>query len=80
MCLNPFFEVQVSVYRKFITFGIFLTRCKFTQFIYFWKTALHVSGGISTHHQEHTQLYLQYLVHVKPLLLLSVIVEELEMV
>jgi len=29
--------------------------------VYFWKTALHVSGGISTHHQEHTQLYLQYL-------------------
>ena len=38
--------------------------------VYFiWKTALHVSGGISTHHQEHTQLYLQYLIHVKPLLL-----------
>ena len=37
--------------------------------IYFWKTALHVSGGTSTHHQEHTQLYLQYLVLVKPLLL-----------
>jgi hypothetical protein len=35
-----------------------------TQFIYFWKTALHISGGISTHHQEHTQLYLQYLVLV----------------
>ena len=25
------------------------------------ETALHVSGGISTHHQEHTQLYLQHL-------------------
>jgi len=37
--------------------------------IYFWKTAVHVSGGISTHHQEHTHLYLQYLVLVKPLLL-----------
>ena len=36
-----------------------------TQFIYFWKTALRGSGGISTHHQEHTQLYLQYLVLVK---------------
>ena len=32
---------------------VFPTRCKFTQFIYFWKTALHVSGGIFTHHQEH---------------------------
>ena len=33
-------------------------------FIFFWKTALRVSGGISTHHQEHTQLYLQYMVRV----------------
>ena len=33
------------------------------------ETALHVSGGISTHHQERIQLYLQHLVLVKPLLL-----------
>ena len=35
------------------------------------ETALHtrISGGISTHHQEHTLLYLQYLVFVNPLLL-----------
>ena len=45
---------------KYIPFGIFPTRCNITQFIYFWKTSLH----ISTHHQEHTQLYLQYLVLV----------------
>ena len=43
------------------------------------ETALHVSGGISTHHQEHTQLYLQHLVLVKPLLLPAAIVEELEL-
>ena len=42
-------------------------------------TALHVSGGISTHHQEHAQLYLQHLVLVKPLLLPATIVEELEL-
>ena len=30
----------------------------------FLETALHVSGGISTHHQEHTQLYLQHLAQV----------------
>ena len=35
----------------------------------FVETALHVSGGTSTHHQEHTQLHLQHLVHVKLLLL-----------
>jgi len=57
------------VNRKYILFDIFPTRCNVIQFIYFWKTALHVSSGISTLHQEHTQLYLQYLVIVKPLLL-----------
>ena len=31
--------------------------------------ALHFSGGTSTHHQEHTQIYLRHLVLVKPLLL-----------
>ena len=33
------------------------------------ETDLHVSGGTSTHHQEHIQLYLQHLVFVTPLLL-----------
>ena len=42
------------------------------------ETALHVSVGISTHHQEHIQLYLQHLVFVMPLLLSAAIVEELE--
>jgi hypothetical protein len=42
------------------------------------ETALHVSGGTSTHHQERKQLYLQNLVFVTPLLLSDAIVEELE--
>jgi len=33
------------------------------------QTALHVSGGISTHHQELISLYLQYLALMTPLLL-----------
>jgi hypothetical protein len=33
------------------------------------ETALHVSGGTSTHHQERKQLYLQHMVLVTPLLL-----------
>ena len=33
------------------------------------ETALHVSGGTSTHHQERIQLCLQHLVFVTPLLL-----------
>jgi hypothetical protein len=43
------------------------------------ETALHISGGISTHYQERIQLYLQHLVFVTtPLLLSDAIVEELE--
>jgi hypothetical protein len=44
------------------------------------ETALHVSVGTSTHHQERIQLYLQHLVFVTPLLLSVAIVEELERV
>jgi hypothetical protein len=42
------------------------------------ETALHVSGGTSTRHQERIQLYLQHLVFVTPLLLSAAIVEELD--
>jgi hypothetical protein len=42
------------------------------------ETALHVSRGTSTHHQQRIQLYLQHLVLVTPLLLSAAIVEELE--
>jgi hypothetical protein len=48
----------------------------YTVYLYF-ETALHVSGGTSTHHQELIQLYLQHLVFVTPLLLSAAIVEEL---
>ena len=74
--------IQRSGFRasKYIPFDIFPKRCNITQFVYFWKTALHVSGGISAHHQEHTHLYLQYLVLVKTLLLPASIVEDLELV
>jgi hypothetical protein len=41
------------------------------------ETALHVSGGNSTHHQERIQLDLQHLIFVTPLLLPAAIVEEL---
>src|SRR5215475_10843964 len=49
----------------------------YTVYLYL-ETALHVSGGTSTHHQERIQLYLQHLVFVIPLLLSAAIVEELE--
>jgi len=40
----------------------------YTVYLYV-ETALHVSGGNSTHHQERIQLYLQHLALFTPLLL-----------
>jgi hypothetical protein len=50
---------------------------RYTVYLYL-DTALHVSGGTSTHHQEGIQLYLQHLVFVTQLLLSAAIVEVLE--
>jgi hypothetical protein len=52
---------------------------RYTVYVYL-ETALHVSGGTTTHHQERIQLYLQHLVFVSLLLLSAAIVEELELV
>jgi hypothetical protein len=56
------FNVQGSVLRNYIP--IYSKMQLYTVYLYL-ETALHVTGGISTHHQEHTQLYLQHLVLVK---------------
>jgi hypothetical protein len=51
---------------------------RYTLYLYL-ETAVHISGGTSTHHQERIQLYLQHLVFdTTPLLLSDAIVEELE--
>jgi len=42
---------------KYVQHIPFSTRRNITQLIYFWKTALHVSGGIFTHHQEKEYTY-----------------------
>jgi hypothetical protein len=52
---------------------------RYTVYLYL-ETALHISGGSFTHHQECIHLYLQHLVFVTPLLLSAAIVEELEQV
>ena len=52
---------------------------RYTAYLYL-ETALHVSGGTFTHHQERIQLYLQHLVFVTTLLLSAAIVDELELV
>ena len=41
--------------------------------LFYLQTALHVSGGTITHHQERKQVYLQHLVFVAPLLRLAAI-------
>ena len=64
------FNVHGSVHRNNIRYTVYL----------YLETALHVSGGTVTHHQERKQLYLQHLVFVTPLLLSAAIVEELELV
>jgi hypothetical protein len=55
------------------------TMQRYTVYLYL-ETALRVSDGTSTHHQERIQLYLQQLVFVTPLLLSAAIAEELELV
>jgi hypothetical protein len=47
--------------------------------LFYLETALRVSGGTNSHHQERKQLYLQHLVFVTPLLLFAAIVEKLEL-
>jgi hypothetical protein len=46
----------------------------YTVYLYL-ETALRVSDGTSTYHQERIQLYLQHLVFVTPLLLSAAIVD-----
>jgi hypothetical protein len=68
----------VSVHRKNIP--IYIQQDATLHGLLYLETALHISGGTSTHHQERMQLYLQHLVFVTPLLLSAAIVEELELV
>ena len=59
---------------------IYIKRDATLHSLFYLETALHVSGGTSTHLQERKQLYLQHLVFVTSLLLPVAIVEELELV
>jgi hypothetical protein len=63
------FNVYGSVHRKYISIYISNKMQRYTIYLYL-ETALHVSGGTSTHHQERIQLYPQHLVFVTTPLLL----------
>jgi hypothetical protein len=70
------FNIHGSVHRKNIL--IYIQQDVTLHSLFYLETALHVSGGTTTHHQERKLLYLQHLVFVTPLLLSATIVEELE--
>jgi surface polysaccharide O-acyltransferase-like enzyme len=61
------FNAHGSVHRKNIL--IYTQQEATLHSLFYLETALHVSGGTPTHHQERKQLYLQHLVFVTPLLL-----------
>jgi len=72
------FNLHGSVHRKNIP--IYIHQDAALHSLFYFETALRVSGGTSTHHEERKHLYLQHLVFVTPLLLSAAIVEELELV
>jgi hypothetical protein len=75
---NSQFNVQGPTHYNNIL--IYIQQDSTLRSIFYLESALHVSGGTITHHQECKQLYLQHLVFVTPLLLSATIVEELEWV
>ena len=68
---------SVNRYRRIL---IYIQQDATLHSLFYLETALHVSGGTTTHYQERKQLYLQHLVCVTSLLLPAAIVEELELV
>jgi hypothetical protein len=66
--------------RQYTIFQYLSTKMQLYTFYLYLETALHVSGGTFTHHQERIQLYLQNLLLVTPLLLPAATVEGLELV
>ena len=65
------YNVCGSVHRKNIS--LYIQQDATLHSLFYLETALHVSGGTSTHHHERIQLYLQHLVFVTPLLLPALI-------
>ena len=75
--IGPTFVLDVV---KTLLIVIYIQQDATLHSLFYLETALHVSGGTITHHQERKQLYLQRLVFVTPLLLPAAIVEELKLV
>ena len=71
---------EMSKLSKQYSILIYVQQDAMLHSLFYLETALHVSGGTTTHHQECKQPYLQHLVFVTVLLLSAAIVEELELV
>ena len=69
------FNVYGSVHRNNIV--IYIQQDATLHSLFCLKTAIHVSGDTTTHHQERKQLYLQHLVFVAPLLLSAAIAADI---
>jgi hypothetical protein len=65
------FNVYGSVHCKNIL--IYIQKDATLHSLFYLETAVHVSGRTTTHHQERTQLCLQRLIFVRPLLLSAAI-------
>jgi len=70
------FNIHGSVHHKNIL--TYIQQDVTLHSLLYLETALHVSGGTTTHYQERKQMYLQHVVFVTPLLLPAAIVKELE--
>jgi hypothetical protein len=66
---TPFFTFNFHGSMHLKNILIYIQQDATLHSLFYLETALHVSGGTSTHHQERKQLYLQHLVFVTPLLL-----------
>jgi len=76
-----FFPLYLTKKTQYITSVlIYILQDTTLNSLFYLETALHVSAGTITPHQQRKQLYLQHLVFVTPLLLSAAIVEELELV
>ena len=59
------FPCKLNTFRKRVkNIHIYIKQDATLHRLFYLETALHVSGGTSTHHQERKQLYLQHLVFV----------------
>jgi len=65
--LLTLFNFHGSVHHKNIV--IYIQQDATLHSLFYLETAVHISAGTTTHHQERKQLYLHRLVFVTPLLL-----------